>query len=39
VALTSRGRTLHGEVLPVQRAVLDRMLAGRPGPTGGLSSR
>ena len=28
VALTARGRTLHGEVLPVQRAVLARMLAG-----------
>ena len=32
VALTGKGRTLHGEVLPVQRAVLTRMLAG------GLSS-
>lgn len=28
VALTKKGRTLHGEVLPVQRAVLTRMLAG-----------
>ncbi|MGW1749639.1 MarR family winged helix-turn-helix transcriptional regulator [Streptomyces sp. NPDC002092] len=28
VALTAKGRTLHGEVLPVQRAVLTRMLAG-----------
>ncbi|WP_030930969.1 MarR family winged helix-turn-helix transcriptional regulator [Streptomyces sp. NRRL S-646] len=28
VALTAKGRTLHGEVLPVQRAVLARMLAG-----------
>ncbi|NNN29059.1 MarR family transcriptional regulator [Streptomyces sp. S3(2020)] len=27
VSLTSKGRTLHGEVLPVQRAVLTRMLA------------
>src|SRR3954469_21997958 len=27
VALTKKGRTLHGEVLPVQRAVLTRMLA------------
>ncbi|MFC5218393.1 MarR family winged helix-turn-helix transcriptional regulator [Streptomyces coerulescens] len=26
VALTARGRALHGEVLPVQRAVLTRML-------------
>jgi DNA-binding MarR family transcriptional regulator len=26
VALTSRGRALHGEVLPLQRAVLTRML-------------
>ncbi|GAA3775088.1 MarR family transcriptional regulator [Streptomyces coacervatus] len=33
VALTRKGRTLHGEVLPVQRAVLTRML------TGDLSSR
>ncbi|KUO16606.1 MarR family winged helix-turn-helix transcriptional regulator [Streptomyces dysideae] len=30
VALTGKGRTLHGEVLPVQRAVLTRMLAGGP---------
>ncbi|MFJ3309905.1 MarR family winged helix-turn-helix transcriptional regulator [Streptomyces sp. NPDC086549] len=28
VGLTAKGRTLHGEVLPVQRAVLTRMLAG-----------
>ncbi|MER5914932.1 MarR family transcriptional regulator [Streptomyces sp. NPDC001982] len=28
VALTAKGRALHGEVLPVQRAVLTRMLAG-----------
>jgi DNA-binding MarR family transcriptional regulator len=28
VALTEQGRALHGEVLPVQRAVLTRMLAG-----------
>ncbi|MCX4910951.1 MarR family winged helix-turn-helix transcriptional regulator [Streptomyces sp. NBC_00878] len=28
VALTPKGRGLHGEVLPVQRAVLGRMLAG-----------
>lgn len=28
VALTGKGRALHGEVLPVQRAVLSRMLAG-----------
>lgn len=27
VALTERGRALHGDVLPVQRAVLTRMLA------------
>ncbi|MGF0173543.1 MarR family winged helix-turn-helix transcriptional regulator [Streptomyces sp. Marseille-Q5077] len=27
VALTAKGRTLHAEVLPVQRAVLTRMLA------------
>jgi DNA-binding MarR family transcriptional regulator len=27
VALTAKGRTLHGNVLPVQRAVLTRMLA------------
>lgn len=26
VALTTKGRTLHGEVLPVQRAVLTKML-------------
>ncbi|QIY94179.1 MarR family winged helix-turn-helix transcriptional regulator [Streptomyces sp. S1D4-11] len=28
VCLTPMGRTLHAEVLPVQRAVLTRMLAG-----------
>ncbi|MFJ3234971.1 MarR family winged helix-turn-helix transcriptional regulator [Streptomyces sp. NPDC086787] len=28
VALTGKGRALHDEVLPVQRAVLTRMLAG-----------
>jgi DNA-binding MarR family transcriptional regulator len=28
VGLTAKGRALHGEVLPVQRAVLTRMLAG-----------
>ncbi|MFE6197658.1 MarR family winged helix-turn-helix transcriptional regulator [Streptomyces sp. NPDC057838] len=28
VLLTAEGRALHGEVLPVQRAVLARMLAG-----------
>ncbi|KUN77958.1 MarR family winged helix-turn-helix transcriptional regulator [Streptomyces griseoruber] len=27
VALTGKGRALHGDVLPVQRAVLTRMLA------------
>ncbi|MER6347285.1 MarR family winged helix-turn-helix transcriptional regulator [Streptomyces sp. NPDC001595] len=27
VSLTEKGRALHGEVLPVQRAVLTRMLA------------
>ncbi|MFS8199834.1 MarR family winged helix-turn-helix transcriptional regulator [Streptomyces sp. CWNU-52B] len=35
VSLTDKGRALHGEVLPLQRAVLERMLAGaaqdRPG--------
>ena len=30
VCLTPKGRTLHAEVLPVQRAVLTRMLAGGP---------
>ena len=30
VALTGKGRALHGEVLPVQRAVLARTLAGEP---------
>ncbi|MDT0473085.1 MarR family transcriptional regulator [Streptomyces sp. DSM 41014] len=28
VTLTGKGRALHGEVLPVQRAVLTRMLTG-----------
>ena len=28
VALTDKGRALHGEVLPVPRAVLTKMLAG-----------
>ncbi|MEU3842913.1 MarR family transcriptional regulator [Streptomyces sp. NPDC028635] len=28
VALTDKGRALHGEVRPVQRAVLTRLLAG-----------
>jgi DNA-binding MarR family transcriptional regulator len=28
VSLTAKGRALHGEVLPVQRAVLARMLTG-----------
>jgi DNA-binding MarR family transcriptional regulator len=28
VTLTEKGRTLHGEVLPLQRAVLTKMLAG-----------
>ncbi|MFH8467754.1 MarR family winged helix-turn-helix transcriptional regulator [Streptomyces sp. NPDC017991] len=31
VSLTEKGRTLHGEVLPLQRAVLERMLTGGPG--------
>ncbi|POX59623.1 MarR family transcriptional regulator [Streptomyces sp. Ru62] len=31
VALTSKGRALHAEVLPVQRAVLRRMLARQRG--------
>ncbi|MFI1412508.1 MarR family winged helix-turn-helix transcriptional regulator [Streptomyces sp. NPDC020707] len=30
VSLTEKGRALHGEVLPLQRAVLARMLAGGP---------
>ncbi|MGW5328167.1 MarR family winged helix-turn-helix transcriptional regulator [Streptomyces sp. NPDC004014] len=30
VALTAKGRALHGEVRPVQRAVLGRMLADEP---------
>lgn len=34
VSLTPRGRALHGEVLPVQRAVLTRMLAGDPADCG-----
>ncbi|MFI6463777.1 MarR family winged helix-turn-helix transcriptional regulator [Streptomyces sp. NPDC050528] len=28
VTLTEKGRTLHGEVLPLQRAVLTKMLTG-----------
>ena len=35
VALTAKGRTLHGEVLPVQRAVLTRMLAATSAPGDG----
>ncbi|MEV5149650.1 MarR family transcriptional regulator [Streptomyces sp. NPDC052727] len=31
VALTPKGRALHAQVLPVQRAVLRRMLAGQEG--------
>ncbi|MEU6260734.1 MarR family transcriptional regulator [Streptomyces sp. NPDC047043] len=31
VALTGKGRSLHGEVLPVQRAVLTRMLTADLG--------
>ncbi|MEU9206423.1 MarR family transcriptional regulator [Streptomyces sp. NPDC048415] len=31
VCLTPKGRDLHDEVLPLQRAVLTRMLAGGPG--------
>src|SRR4051812_19554640 len=31
VALTRKGRELYAEVLPLQRAVLERMLAGRAG--------
>ncbi|MFJ2260858.1 MarR family winged helix-turn-helix transcriptional regulator [Streptomyces sp. NPDC087844] len=31
VSLTEKGRTLHDEVLPLQRAVLGRMLAGGSG--------
>ncbi len=34
VVLTPKGRALHGRVLPVQRAVLTRMLADRAGPEG-----
>ncbi|MFE9682132.1 MarR family winged helix-turn-helix transcriptional regulator [Streptomyces sp. NPDC002701] len=30
VSLTEKGRALHGEVLPVQRAVLGQMLTGGP---------
>lgn len=32
VALTEKGRDLHSEVLPLQRAVLGRMLTGGSGP-------
>ncbi|MER5397383.1 MarR family transcriptional regulator [Streptomyces sp. NPDC002599] len=35
VCLTPKGRELHGEVLPLQRAVLSRMLAGGPAPSCG----
>ncbi|MEU3856594.1 MarR family transcriptional regulator [Streptomyces sp. NPDC028722] len=35
VALTPRGRGLHAQVLPLQRAVLRRMLAEQEGPSGG----
>lgn len=34
VALTRRGRDLHAEVLPLQRAVLERMLGGSDTPAG-----
>ncbi|MEU3280513.1 MarR family winged helix-turn-helix transcriptional regulator [Streptomyces antibioticus] len=34
VALTGKGRALHDDVLPVQRAVLTRMLAGPGGGAG-----
>ncbi|MGW3018003.1 MarR family winged helix-turn-helix transcriptional regulator [Streptomyces longwoodensis] len=34
VVLTAKGRALHGRVLPVQRAVLGRMLAGGPAGKG-----
>ncbi|MEU9286037.1 MarR family transcriptional regulator [Streptomyces sp. NPDC048275] len=33
VSLTPKGRELHGEVLPVQRAVLTRMLSAGPVDT------
>ncbi|ARP73527.1 MarR family transcriptional regulator [Streptomyces pluripotens] len=32
VALTRKGRDVYAEVLPLQRAVLERMLAERTGP-------
>ncbi|CAL9596814.1 hypothetical protein SUDANB6_05371 [Streptomyces sp. enrichment culture] len=32
VALTRKGRELHAEVLPLQRAVLDRVLGDRDAP-------
>ncbi|MFE1289374.1 MarR family winged helix-turn-helix transcriptional regulator [Streptomyces sp. NPDC058751] len=35
VCATPKGRRLHGEVLPLQRAVLARMLAGDPAASGG----
>ncbi|WP_330456060.1 MarR family transcriptional regulator [Streptomyces sp. NBC_00820] len=35
VTLTRKGRDLHTEVLPLQRAVLERMLAERPGAATG----
>ncbi|HET9380781.1 MAG TPA: MarR family transcriptional regulator [Streptomyces sp.] len=31
VTLTARGRALHAEVLPLQRAALERTLGGAPG--------
>ncbi|MFK0156404.1 MarR family winged helix-turn-helix transcriptional regulator [Streptomyces sp. NPDC090499] len=34
VALTAKGRALHTEVRPLQRAVLGRMLEGAEGPSG-----
>ncbi|MEW2288104.1 MarR family transcriptional regulator [Streptomyces sp. NPDC047841] len=38
VALTAKGRALHAEVLPVQRTVLRRMLAGQEGRRRGTHS-
>ncbi|MEU6476882.1 MarR family transcriptional regulator [Streptomyces sp. NPDC047017] len=37
VGLTGKGRDLHTEVLPLQRAVLARMLDGRRGDPGPVS--
>ncbi|WP_406839939.1 MarR family winged helix-turn-helix transcriptional regulator [Streptomyces sp. AHU1] len=34
VCVTPKGRELHGEVLPLQRAVLARMLTGGPAAPG-----